>query len=283
MLDAPRLSATCSESRWAHPGRAGPQTRSAPIGDRASRGAGGEPEARDPQQGGGRDRALDRARPRPAMGIDETMIAADLRITPEQRLRNFESFYGFAREIGRRGARRPWILRNACRREWPEFDPREMLRRLTGAGRRLRRRRRDRGDAVRVRPRHARSRHRLRGRRRQPRGAGRGPRRARGELRGVDDEVPFIAGREDARRDPAPDAGHVAGLARRPSLAGGGAELRRAAAPSRARQARRHLGAGRLGRRPDRDEARRGPPPGPDRPRRARGDQARTRAARIEA
>jgi transcriptional regulator with XRE-family HTH domain len=36
----------------------------------------------------------------PGMGIDETMIAADLRISPNQRLRNFESFYDFARRSG---------------------------------------------------------------------------------------------------------------------------------------------------------------------------------------
>ena len=36
----------------------------------------------------------------PGMGIDETMIAEDLRITPEQRLRNFEAFYDFARQMG---------------------------------------------------------------------------------------------------------------------------------------------------------------------------------------
>lgn len=33
-------------------------------------------------------------------GIDETMIAADLAIPPDQRLRNFESFYSFARDAG---------------------------------------------------------------------------------------------------------------------------------------------------------------------------------------
>ena len=33
-------------------------------------------------------------------GIDKTMIAADVRISPEQRLRNFESFDGFARRSG---------------------------------------------------------------------------------------------------------------------------------------------------------------------------------------
>jgi predicted transcriptional regulator len=31
-------------------------------------------------------------------GIDESMIAADLKLTPNQRLRNFEAFYGFARD-----------------------------------------------------------------------------------------------------------------------------------------------------------------------------------------
>jgi predicted transcriptional regulator len=34
----------------------------------------------------------------PPFGIDETMIAADLKLTPDQRLRNFESFYGFAKQ-----------------------------------------------------------------------------------------------------------------------------------------------------------------------------------------
>jgi transcriptional regulator with XRE-family HTH domain len=33
-------------------------------------------------------------------GIDETMIAADVRLTPDERLRNFESFYEFARDAG---------------------------------------------------------------------------------------------------------------------------------------------------------------------------------------
>lgn len=33
----------------------------------------------------------------PPSGIDETMIAADLDLTPDQRLRNFEAFYGFAK------------------------------------------------------------------------------------------------------------------------------------------------------------------------------------------
>jgi transcriptional regulator with XRE-family HTH domain len=33
-------------------------------------------------------------------GIDETMIAADLAVPPDQRLRNFESFYAFARGTG---------------------------------------------------------------------------------------------------------------------------------------------------------------------------------------
>jgi len=36
----------------------------------------------------------------PESGIDESMIAADLRLTPEKRLRHFESFYGFARSAG---------------------------------------------------------------------------------------------------------------------------------------------------------------------------------------
>jgi transcriptional regulator with XRE-family HTH domain len=33
-------------------------------------------------------------------GIDETMIAADLAVPPDQRLRNFESFYAFAHDMG---------------------------------------------------------------------------------------------------------------------------------------------------------------------------------------
>ena len=33
-------------------------------------------------------------------GIDESMIAADLRQTPDRRLHAFESFYGFAKEAG---------------------------------------------------------------------------------------------------------------------------------------------------------------------------------------
>jgi predicted transcriptional regulator len=37
----------------------------------------------------------------PPFGLDETMIAADLKLTPDQRLRNFESFYGFAKSAGR--------------------------------------------------------------------------------------------------------------------------------------------------------------------------------------
>jgi transcriptional regulator with XRE-family HTH domain len=36
----------------------------------------------------------------PSPGIDETMIAADLRLTPEERLRKFESFYAFAKGMG---------------------------------------------------------------------------------------------------------------------------------------------------------------------------------------
>ena len=38
-------------------------------------------------------------------GIDETTIAADLAIAPDQRLRNFESFYEFARDAGGAAAR----------------------------------------------------------------------------------------------------------------------------------------------------------------------------------
>ena len=33
----------------------------------------------------------------PPFGIDETMIAADLKLTPDERLRRFEAFYGFAK------------------------------------------------------------------------------------------------------------------------------------------------------------------------------------------
>jgi transcriptional regulator with XRE-family HTH domain len=36
----------------------------------------------------------------PASGIDETMIAADLKTSADERLRRFESTYGFAREFG---------------------------------------------------------------------------------------------------------------------------------------------------------------------------------------
>lgn len=32
-------------------------------------------------------------------GIDETMIAADLKMTPDQRLRRFEGFYAFAKDV----------------------------------------------------------------------------------------------------------------------------------------------------------------------------------------
>jgi transcriptional regulator with XRE-family HTH domain len=35
----------------------------------------------------------------PPFGIDETMIAADLELTADQRLRNFEGFYDFARDF----------------------------------------------------------------------------------------------------------------------------------------------------------------------------------------
>lgn len=33
-------------------------------------------------------------------GIDESMISADLALTPDERLRRFESFYGFASSVG---------------------------------------------------------------------------------------------------------------------------------------------------------------------------------------
>ena len=33
-------------------------------------------------------------------GIDESMIAEDLKLTPDQRLRRFESFYRFAKSVG---------------------------------------------------------------------------------------------------------------------------------------------------------------------------------------
>ena len=36
----------------------------------------------------------------PPSGIDETMIAADLEASADERLRRFESMYGFAREFG---------------------------------------------------------------------------------------------------------------------------------------------------------------------------------------
>jgi transcriptional regulator with XRE-family HTH domain len=36
----------------------------------------------------------------PPSGIDESMIAEELQHTADQRLRNFESLYGFAREFG---------------------------------------------------------------------------------------------------------------------------------------------------------------------------------------
>jgi transcriptional regulator with XRE-family HTH domain len=36
----------------------------------------------------------------PSPGIDETTIAADLRLAPDERLRAFESFYGFLRDAG---------------------------------------------------------------------------------------------------------------------------------------------------------------------------------------
>ena len=36
----------------------------------------------------------------PSAGIDESMIVEELRVTYDQRLRNFESFYGFTRELG---------------------------------------------------------------------------------------------------------------------------------------------------------------------------------------
>jgi predicted transcriptional regulator len=40
----------------------------------------------------------------PPSGIDETMIAADLELTPDERLARFESFYGFAQSMRRSGA-----------------------------------------------------------------------------------------------------------------------------------------------------------------------------------
>jgi len=36
----------------------------------------------------------------PGPGIDETTIAADLRLTPDERLRNFEGFYEFLKQAG---------------------------------------------------------------------------------------------------------------------------------------------------------------------------------------
>jgi len=36
----------------------------------------------------------------PASGIDETMITADLRLSPDERLRRFEGLYDFARRFG---------------------------------------------------------------------------------------------------------------------------------------------------------------------------------------
>ncbi len=36
----------------------------------------------------------------PAAGIDETMIAADLKLPPDERLRRFEQLYEFARRFG---------------------------------------------------------------------------------------------------------------------------------------------------------------------------------------
>ena len=38
-------------------------------------------------------------------GIDETMIAADLRLSPDERLRRFEELYDFARRFGGAAAR----------------------------------------------------------------------------------------------------------------------------------------------------------------------------------
>jgi predicted transcriptional regulator len=39
-------------------------------------------------------------------GLDETLIAASLRETPDERLRGFESMYGFAKEHGGKAFRR---------------------------------------------------------------------------------------------------------------------------------------------------------------------------------
>ena len=36
----------------------------------------------------------------PAAGIDETMIVADLKLSPDERLRRFEQLYDFARRFG---------------------------------------------------------------------------------------------------------------------------------------------------------------------------------------
>lgn len=36
----------------------------------------------------------------PASGIDETMIVADLKLSPDERLRRFEGLYDFARRFG---------------------------------------------------------------------------------------------------------------------------------------------------------------------------------------
>jgi predicted transcriptional regulator len=41
----------------------------------------------------------------PSGGIDETMIAADLKLKPEERLRRFEELYEFARRFGGIGLR----------------------------------------------------------------------------------------------------------------------------------------------------------------------------------
>lgn len=38
-------------------------------------------------------------------GIDETMIVADLKVTPDERLQRFESTYEFARRVGGAGVR----------------------------------------------------------------------------------------------------------------------------------------------------------------------------------
>jgi transcriptional regulator with XRE-family HTH domain len=36
----------------------------------------------------------------PGTGIDETMIASDMKLSPDGRLRRFEELYGFARSVG---------------------------------------------------------------------------------------------------------------------------------------------------------------------------------------